>query len=143
MAAAGGESAGELLLRAAALVPPAHYAVAALVLASAFLYRFLELHLLGDLLRGLRGGRVALTFHPDSHVYHRVASKCRSLHGRWGDRHFLALWISSSLFLRNSIAKFCARRYLATLWLASPHLQTLFLGFWARPPSFTYRRYAQ
>jgi len=42
-----------------------------------------ELHLLGDLLRGLRGGRVALTFHPESQVYHRVASKCRSLHGRW------------------------------------------------------------
>jgi hypothetical protein len=81
-AAAGGESAGELLLRAAALVPPAHYAAAALVLASAFLYRFLELHLLGDLLRGFRGGRVALAFHPDSQVYHRVASKCRSLHGR-------------------------------------------------------------
>ncbi|CAM0955376.1 unnamed protein product [Alopecurus aequalis] len=111
-AAAADESAGELLLRAAALVPPAHYAVAALVLASTFLYRFLELHVLGDLLRGFRGGRVALTFHPDSHVYHRVASKCRSLHGR----------------------------YLATPWLASPHLQTLFLGFWARPPPFTYRR---
>jgi hypothetical protein len=77
------ESVGELLLRAAALVPPAHYAVAALVLASAFLYRFLELHVLGDLLRGFRGGRVALTFHPDSHVYRLVASKCRSLHGRW------------------------------------------------------------
>ncbi|KAM0863076.1 hypothetical protein ACQ4PT_044840 [Festuca glaucescens] len=107
-----GESVGELLLRAAALVPPAHYAVAALVLASAFLYRFLELHVLGDLLRGFRGGRVALTFHPDSLVYHRVASKCRSLHGR----------------------------YLATPWLASPHLQTLFLGFGARSPSFTYRR---
>jgi len=49
----------------------------------AILYRFLELHLLGDLLRGLRGGRVALTFHPESQVYQRVASKCRSLHGRW------------------------------------------------------------
>uniref|UniRef100_A0ACD5U221 Uncharacterized protein n=1 Tax=Avena sativa TaxID=4498 RepID=A0ACD5U221_AVESA len=106
------ESAGGLLLRAAALVPPAHYAVAALVLASAFLYRFLELHVLGDLLRGFRGGRVALTFHPDSQVYHRVASRCRSLHGR----------------------------YLATPWLASPHLQTLFLGFFARAPPFTYRR---
>ncbi|KAM0864465.1 hypothetical protein ACQ4PT_043917 [Festuca glaucescens] len=110
--AATGESVGELLLRAAALVPPAQYAVAALVVASAFLYRFLELHVLGDLLRGFRGGRVALTFHPDSQVYHRVASKCRSIHGR----------------------------YLATPWLASPHLQTLFLGFWARSPSFTYRR---
>ncbi|KAF0925622.1 hypothetical protein E2562_017200 [Oryza meyeriana var. granulata] len=110
--AATGDSAAELLLRAAALVPWAHYAIAALLLACAFLYRFLELHLLGDLLRGLRGGRVALTFHPTSHVYHRVASKCRSLHGR----------------------------YLATPWLASPHLQTLFLSISGRPPSFTYRR---
>ncbi|KAJ1263064.1 hypothetical protein BS78_09G156000 [Paspalum vaginatum] len=105
----GGESAGELLLRAAALVPFTRYALAALALAAALLYRFLELHFLGDL---LRGGRVALTFHPDSQVYHRVASKCRSLHGR----------------------------YLATPWLASPHLQTLFLSLSGRPPSFTYRR---
>ncbi|XP_039838205.1 embryogenesis-associated protein EMB8-like isoform X2 [Panicum virgatum] len=107
-----GESAGELLLRAAALVPWTRYALAALALAAVLLYRFLELHFLGDLLRGLRGGRVALTFHPESQVYHRVASKCRSLHGR----------------------------YLATPWLASPHLQTLFLSISGRPPSFTYRR---
>ncbi|KAL6619186.1 hypothetical protein ACP70R_034325 [Stipagrostis hirtigluma subsp. patula] len=111
-ASGGGESAGELVLRAAALVPWAHYALAALALAFALLYRFLEVHLLGDILRGLRGGRVALTFHPDSQVYHRVASKCRALHGR----------------------------YLATPWLASPHLQTLFLSISGRPPSFTYRR---
>ncbi|CAL4900934.1 unnamed protein product [Urochloa decumbens] len=107
-----GESAGELVLRAAALVPWTSYALAALALAAALLYRFLELHFLGDLLRGLRGGRVALTFHPESQVYHRVASKCRSLYGR----------------------------YLATPWLASPHLQTLFLSISGRPPSFTYRR---
>ncbi|CAN6350911.1 unnamed protein product [Urochloa humidicola] len=101
----GCESAGdELLLRAAGL--------AALALAAVLLYRFLELHILGDLLRGLRGGRVALTFHPDSQVYHRIASTCRSLHGR----------------------------YLATPWLASPHLQTVFLSICCRPPSFTYRR---
>ncbi|XP_037417387.1 embryogenesis-associated protein EMB8-like isoform X1 [Triticum dicoccoides] len=112
MATAVEDSAAELLLRAAALVPLERYALAALVLAAAFLYRFLELHVLGDLLRGLRGGRVALTFHPDSQVYHRVAAKCRSLHGR----------------------------YLATPWLASPHLQTLFLGIWGIPPSVTYRR---
>ncbi|OEL29031.1 Embryogenesis-associated protein EMB8 [Dichanthelium oligosanthes] len=106
------ESAGELLLRAAALVPWTRYALAALALAAALLYRFLELHFLGDLLRGFHGGRVALTFHPESQVYHRVASKCRSLHGR----------------------------YLATPWLASPHLQTLFLSISGRSPSFTYRR---
>ncbi|XP_062207606.1 uncharacterized protein LOC133909265 isoform X2 [Phragmites australis] len=111
-AIAGGESAGELLLRAAAMVPPERYAVAALVVVSVIAYRFLELHVLGDLLRGFRGGRVDLTFHPDSEIYHRVASKCRSLH----------------------------ERYLATPWLASPHLQTLFLGISGKPPSFTYKR---
>ncbi|KAL6616450.1 hypothetical protein ACP70R_038720 [Stipagrostis hirtigluma subsp. patula] len=111
-AVAGGESAGELLLRAAAMVPAERYAVAALVVLSVLTYRFLELHVLGDLLRGFRGGRVELVFHPASEIYHRVASKCRILHGR----------------------------YLATPWLASPHLQTLFLGISGRPPSFTYKR---
>ncbi|KAL5226523.1 hypothetical protein ABZP36_014788 [Zizania latifolia] len=108
----GGETAGELVRRAAALVPVEYYALAALVVASVLAYRFLELHVLGDLIRGFRGGRVELTFHPASEIYHRVASKCRSLHGR----------------------------YLATPWLASPHLQTLFLGISGRPPSFTYKR---
>ncbi|XBI30428.1 hypothetical protein VPH35_054175 [Triticum aestivum] len=106
------ESAGELLRRAAALVPAEHYALAALVAVSVLAYRFVELHVIGDLLRGLRGRRVELTFHPASEIYHCVASKCRSLHGR----------------------------YLATPWLASPHLQTLFLGIHGRPPSFTYKR---
>ncbi|KAK3162595.1 hypothetical protein QOZ80_1BG0091360 [Eleusine coracana subsp. coracana] len=112
-AVAGDESAGELLLRAAAMVPLERYAIAALVVASVIMYRFLELHVIGDLLRGFRGGRVELTFHPASEIYHRVVSKCRSLHGR----------------------------YLATPWLASPHLQTLFLGISGRPPSFTYKRH--
>ncbi|KAI5006081.1 hypothetical protein ZWY2020_033324 [Hordeum vulgare] len=79
---------------------------------SVLAYRFVELHAIGDLLCGLRGSRVELTFHPASEIYHRVASKCRSLHGR----------------------------YLATPWLACPHLQTLFLGIHGRPPSFTYKR---
>jgi hypothetical protein len=83
-AVAGGEEpAAELLLRAAATVPPERYAVAALFVASVILYRFLELHVIGDLLRGFRGGRVELTFHPASEIYHRVVSKCRSLHGRY------------------------------------------------------------
>lgn len=83
-AVASGESAGELLLRAAVMVPPERYAIAALVVVSVILYRFLELHVIGDFLRGFRGGRVELTFHPASEIYHRVASKCRSLHGRYG-----------------------------------------------------------
>ncbi|RLN25113.1 embryogenesis-associated protein EMB8-like [Panicum miliaceum] len=111
-AVAGCESPAELLLRAAAMVPAERYALTAIAVVSVFLYRFLELHVIGDVLRGFRGGRVELTFHPASEIYHRVASKCRSLHGR----------------------------YLATPWLASPHLQTLFLGISGRPPSFTYKR---
>ncbi|KAI4966524.1 hypothetical protein ZWY2020_040669 [Hordeum vulgare] len=147
-AAAGERVARRAALRAAALVPLERYALAALVLASAFLYRFLELHVLGDLLRGLRGGRVALAFHPDSQVYHRVASGCRST--RQVDEALPAcgsVRLCSKIFLiainlvPPNVAKFVRpRRYLATPWLASPHLQTLFLGIWGRPPSVTYRR---
>ncbi|VAH82280.1 unnamed protein product [Triticum turgidum subsp. durum] len=77
------ESVGELLRRAAALVPAEHYALAALVAVSVVAYRLVELHVIGDLLRGLRGCRVELTFHPASEIYHCVASKCRSLHRRY------------------------------------------------------------
>ena len=73
-AVAGGESPAELLLRAAAMVPAERYALAAVAVVSVFLYRFLELHVIGDALRGFRGGRVELTFHPASEIYHRVAS---------------------------------------------------------------------
>jgi uncharacterized protein len=83
-AVAAGESPVELLLRAAAMVPAERYALAAIIVVSVFLYRFLELHVIGDILRGFRGGRVELTFHPASEIYHRVASKCRLLHGRYG-----------------------------------------------------------
>ncbi|XP_058218067.1 embryogenesis-associated protein EMB8 isoform X5 [Rhododendron vialii] len=31
--------------------------------------------------------------------------------------------------------------YLATPWLASPHIQTTFLNFFGRPPAFSYRRH--
>ncbi|GMN51955.1 hypothetical protein TIFTF001_021101 [Ficus carica] len=32
------------------------------------------------------------------------------------------------------------RRYLATPWLSSPHIQTVFLNFFGRPPVFSYKR---
>jgi hypothetical protein len=101
-ASSDGETAAELLLRASALVPWTHYALAALALAAALLYRFLELHFFRDLLRGFRGGRVTLTFHHESQVYHRVASKCRSLHGRWEYGNYTsetsAVWVPPSLY---------------------------------------------
>ncbi|GAB4861422.1 hypothetical protein Ancab_036625, partial [Ancistrocladus abbreviatus] len=64
------------------------------------------------ILTGFRGQRVSLTFNSGSHLYQGVVSKCRILHGR----------------------------YLATPWLASPHLQTAFLSFFRRPPVFSNRR---
>ncbi|XP_012482348.1 embryogenesis-associated protein EMB8 isoform X2 [Gossypium raimondii] len=65
-----------------------------------------------DFFSGFRGAPVALTFHPTSHIYHGVVSKCKILHGR----------------------------YLATPWLSSPHFQTTFLNFFGNPPAFSYRR---
>ncbi|XP_042382477.1 embryogenesis-associated protein EMB8-like [Zingiber officinale] len=111
-ACAEGLSAAGLLFQAASLVPTAHYLATALTLLAVFLYNFLEIHLLGDLLRGFRGDLVALTFDPRSKIYEGVVSKCRILHGR----------------------------YLVTPWLSSPHLQTVFLNFFGRPPSVAYRR---
>jgi uncharacterized protein len=81
---AAGESAGELLLHTTAMVSAERYVVAALVVLSVIVYRFFELHVIGDLLRGFRGGTIELTFHPASEIYHRVVSKCRSLHDRYG-----------------------------------------------------------
>ncbi|XP_048616178.1 embryogenesis-associated protein EMB8 isoform X2 [Brassica napus] len=57
-------------------------------------------------------GRVNLIYNPDSPIYHGVVSRCRTLHSR----------------------------YVATPWLASPHLQTCFLNFHGLPPVFTYTR---
>ncbi|KAH7685412.1 Alcohol O-acetyltransferase protein [Dioscorea alata] len=105
-------SAGELLLLAAAAVPPAHYLVALIVFVVAFLYDFLEFHFLRDLVRGLRGDAVVLTYGSSCELYHDVVSKCRILHGR----------------------------YLPTPWLSSPHFQTTFLNFFGRPPVVRYRR---
>ncbi|KAF3331968.1 embryogenesis-associated protein EMB8 [Carex littledalei] len=105
-------AAGELLLRVATSLPPLYYLIASILVVVVFLYNFLECHLLSDIFHGFFGDPVELTFNPNSDIYHGVASKCRSLHGR----------------------------YLVTPWLASPHLQTVFLNFFGRPPSFKYNR---
>ncbi|GAB4844833.1 hypothetical protein Ancab_038221 [Ancistrocladus abbreviatus] len=102
----------ELLLQAFLSIPISHYSIALLVIFIVVLYNFLECHLIQDIFTGFRGQPVSLTFNSDSHIYQGVVSKCRILH----------------------------ERYLATPWLASPHLQTTFLNFFGRPPSFTYRR---
>ncbi|KAJ1703231.1 hypothetical protein LUZ63_003010 [Rhynchospora breviuscula] len=105
-------AAGELLLQAATILPPIYYLIAVFLFVGAFLYNFLEFHLLSDILHGFMGDPVELTFNTESEIYHGVASECPSLHGR----------------------------YLVTPWLASPHLQTVFLNFLGRPPSFKYNR---
>ncbi|EXB57388.1 hypothetical protein L484_016441 [Morus notabilis] len=101
-----------LLLLALRLIPLSHYLLAFLLSFSIFLYNFLELHFIEDLLSGFRGCPVSLTYNPSSQIYNGVVSKCRILHGR----------------------------YLATPWLSSPHIQTVFLNFFGRPPAFSYKR---
>ncbi|ESW15656.1 hypothetical protein PHAVU_007G090800 [Phaseolus vulgaris] len=101
-----------LLFQALSLIPISHYLIFASLLLLLLLYRFLEFHFLQDLFSLFAGSPVALTFHPASEVYDAVVSKCRILHSS----------------------------YLATPWLSSPHLQTVFLNFFGRPPFFKYRR---
>ncbi|CAI9114698.1 OLC1v1015477C1 [Oldenlandia corymbosa var. corymbosa] len=93
-------------------IPISHYVLAAAIALILLLYNFLEFHFFEDLFTGFRGSRVLLTFNPSSELYEKVASKCRTLHGR----------------------------YMATPWLSSPHIQSVFINFFGRPPVFKYRR---
>ncbi|KAK4424413.1 hypothetical protein Salat_1634700 [Sesamum alatum] len=109
---AAAESPYEVLLTAALSIPFSHYLFGLSLIVIVFLYNFLEIHILQDLLTGLRGQKVVLTFNPSSQLYRDVVSKCRILHGR----------------------------YLSTPWLCSPHLQTVFLHFFGNSPVVNYRR---
>ncbi|KAI7745959.1 hypothetical protein M8C21_029266 [Ambrosia artemisiifolia] len=106
------DSPYELMLTALSLIPIAHYAIGVVSVMLVMMYKFLEFHIVQDLMSGLRGQRVDLTFNNCSQLYHEVVSKCTLLHGR----------------------------YMSTPWLSSPHLQTTFLRFFGRPPVFNYRR---
>ncbi|KAK8921803.1 Embryogenesis-associated protein EMB8 [Platanthera zijinensis] len=108
----GDVSVTGLLIVAASMMPASVYISALLIVLAVFLYDFLEFHFIGYFFRGFMGDPVSLTFNPGSKIYEDIVSKCRVLHGR----------------------------YLATPWLASPHLQIAFLNFYGRPPVFTYRR---
>ena len=90
-----------LLFQALSLIPISHYLLFSSFVFLSFLYRFLELHFLQDLFSLFSGSSVTLTYHHGSQFYDAVVSKCRILHGT----------------------------YLATPWLSSPHLQTVFLNF--------------
>ncbi|CAJ1976812.1 unnamed protein product [Sphenostylis stenocarpa] len=105
-------SAYSLLFQALSLIPISHYLLFTSLVLIVLLYRFLEFHFFQDLFSLFAGSPVALTYHPASHFYDAVVSKCRILHAS----------------------------YLATPWLSSPHLQTVFLNFFGRPPLFKYRR---
>ena len=64
------DSPCELLLRAALLIPISHYLLGFIFTSLVFLYNFLEIHILQDLLSGCRGDWVSLTFNSWSEVYH-------------------------------------------------------------------------
>ncbi|KAL6192140.1 hypothetical protein ACLB2K_038527 [Fragaria x ananassa] len=100
------------LLDAFTLIPLWHYLVIFLFIFSVFLYHYLDFHFFQDVFAGFKGCPVTLTYNSNSHIYHNVVSKCRVLHSR----------------------------YLATPWLASPHLQNFFLTFLGNPPDVTYQR---
>ncbi|KAI8550823.1 hypothetical protein RHMOL_Rhmol06G0137400 [Rhododendron molle] len=144
-----------LLFEAISMIPISHYALGLLCILIVVLYNFLEFHLLEDLLTGFRGSPVSLTYNSCSEIYEGVASKCKILHGSEGEKentgeepvsvereretHDIGGDIEEQLPARLQGANL--QRYLATPWLASPHIQTTFLNFFGRPPAFSYRRH--
>ncbi|CAN0880648.1 Embryogenesis-associated protein EMB8 [Linum grandiflorum] len=102
----------ELLFKALSLIPPAHYAAFLLSLLLVFLYNFLEIHFLHDFRTAFRGNPVKLTYNASSELCRSIVSNCKVINGR----------------------------YLPTIWLCSPHLQTAFLSFFGNPPRFAYQR---
>ncbi|XP_007041252.2 PREDICTED: embryogenesis-associated protein EMB8 [Theobroma cacao] len=113
LAANAAVSPYDLLFQALALIPVSHYFMAAFLLFLIFLYNFLEIHFLRDLLTLFRGDPVTLTYNSCSDLCQSVVAKCKILHGR----------------------------YSVTPWLSSPHLQTAFLSIFGRAPPVTYRRH--
>ncbi|CAJ1976809.1 unnamed protein product [Sphenostylis stenocarpa] len=101
-----------LLLQVLSLIPLWHYLLLAAFVLFSILYKFLELHFFEDLLSGFAGSPVLLSYNTSSQIRDAVVSKCEVLRGR----------------------------YLATPWLCSPHLQTLFLNYFGRPPLLKYTR---
>ncbi|CAN1143583.1 Embryogenesis-associated protein EMB8 [Linum perenne] len=102
----------DLLFKALSLIPLAHYAALLLSIILVFLYNFLEIHFLHDFRTAFRGNPVKLTYNASSELCRSIVSQCHVLRGR----------------------------YLPTLWLCSPHLQTAFLTFFGNAPRFTYKR---
>lgn len=103
-----------LLLQVLSLIPLWHYLLLAAFILFSILYNFLELYFLQDLFSGFSGSPVLLSYNTSSSILNAVVSKCKILHGR----------------------------YFATPWLCSPHLQTLFLNYFGRPPPLKYTKYS-
>ncbi|KAH1191391.1 Embryogenesis-associated protein EMB8 [Glycine max] len=101
-----------LLLQVLSLIPLWHYLLLAAFILFSILYNFLELYFLQDLFSGFSGSPVLLSYNTSSSILNAVVSKCKILHGR----------------------------YFATPWLCSPHLQTLFLNYFGRPPPLKYTK---
>eukprot|EP00252_Welwitschia_mirabilis_P019910 TRINITY_DN4732_c0_g1_i1.p1 TRINITY_DN4732_c0_g1~~TRINITY_DN4732_c0_g1_i1.p1 ORF type:complete len:673 (-),score=111.87 TRINITY_DN4732_c0_g1_i1:14-2032(-) len=104
-------SFGTVLVAASRLPSWQYFAGLALIL-GCFLYSFLEIHLIWDLLTAFQSSAVNLYYDRSSKVATHILPKCEVLKGR----------------------------YWSTPWLCSPHLQTAFLHFFGRPPNFSYNR---
>eukprot|EP00898_Chlorokybus_atmophyticus_P000433 jgi/Chlat1/1390/Chrsp12S02048 len=84
--------------------------LAVVVAAVVWLYRTLELHLLGYLWNGVSAPTIACN--PQSRLINKLLESCPSL----------------------------CKRYWPTVWLCSPHLQTAYVHFADGAPQFAYRR---
>ncbi|KAF9690292.1 hypothetical protein SADUNF_Sadunf01G0180300 [Salix dunnii] len=103
-------------VKSLSLFPISHnYLLLLLLLAFlVFLYNFLEVHFLADLLTAFRGNPVLLTYNSSSQLYQSVVSKCRILHGRHmfyaSDGGTIALdWLMSSAVKGASCTKDATR----------------------------------
>ena len=72
----------KLLFKSLSLIPLSHYFLFVFLIFIIFLYNFLEIHFLRDLVTGFRGDPVHLTYSASSKLYQSVAAKCHVLHGR-------------------------------------------------------------
>ncbi|GJY05873.1 embryogenesis-associated protein EMB8 isoform X1 [Tanacetum coccineum] len=135
-------------------IPITHVYVAVFVFLTIWFYNFLEFHFIHDVLfTFFRGSRISLTFNPASEIYHGVVANCRLLHSRVSFIHDvlftffrgsrISLTFNPASEIYHGVVANCRllhSRYMATPWLASPHVQTTFLNFHGRAPAVEYTR---
>lgn len=76
------DSPYNLLFKSLSLIPLSHYFLFIFLIFIIFLYNFLEIHFLRDLVTGFRGDPVHLTYSASSKLYQSLAANCHVLHGR-------------------------------------------------------------